>query len=243
MLTLYPAIDLHQGEVVRLKRGEEAARTVYYADAKEPARLWHEAGAGWVHVVDLDGAFRGTPANREALRGILGVGMRVQLGGGLRTVDALKAARELGVQRLVIGTSAAREPDFIKAALEAVGPAHLAVGIDAKDGQVAVQGWVETMDLKATDFAQQCADLGVRTIIYTDIARDGMMSGPNIPQLEGILQAVECDVIASGGVSQLDDLCTLRQLGERYPQLHGVITGKALYDGAFPIGAALAAVA
>ena len=241
-LTFYPAIDLHQGEVVRLKRGEEAARTVYFADATEPARRWHEAGAGWVHVVDLDGAFRGEPANRAAVEAILGVGMRVQLGGGLRTVDALQAARARGVQRLVVGTSAAREPGFVAAALAAVGPSHLAVGIDAKDGLVAVEGWVETTDRRATVFAQECVALGVETLIYTDSARDGMMTGPNFAQLEGILQAVDCQVIASGGVSRLEDLCQLREMQTRYPHLHGVISGKALYDGALDVGSAMAAV-
>ncbi|MFP4283400.1 MAG: 1-(5-phosphoribosyl)-5-[(5-phosphoribosylamino)methylideneamino]imidazole-4-carboxamide isomerase [Opitutales bacterium] len=230
-MRVYPAIDLRRGRVVRLLQGKAEAETVYFEDPAEPARAWRAAGADWVHVVDLDGAFTGAGENRAALEAILATGMQVQLGGGLRTREAVEGALALGVSRVVIGTRAAQEPAFVGELVKAFGGERIAVGIDAKDGKVAIKGWVETVALEALELARTVDGLGAGAIIYTDISRDGMLSGPNLEAQARMLETVGCKVIASGGVSTPQDLADLRALGQRHANLDGVITGKALYEG------------
>lgn len=238
-MIVYPAIDLRGGRVVRLLQGRADAETVYFHDPAEPARKWKAAGAEWVHVVDLDGAFDGASANREAVTGILQAGMKVQLGGGMRSLEAVGAALEAGVTRVVIGTRAATEPAFIGELVRAFGADKIAVGIDAKDGKVAIKGWVDTLETNAFELAREVEGHGARTIIYTDISRDGMLVGPNFEAQQAMCEAVSCRIIASGGVAYLADLERFRVLAKSHANLDGVITGKALYEGKIDLDAAL----
>lgn len=240
-MIIYPAIDLKAGRVVRLQQGRADAETVYEADAAVPAQRFLQAGAAWVHVVDLDGAFTGEQGNRAAVEKILATGMKVELGGGIRSVEVIEFWLSLGVDRVIIGTQAVVDPDFMKTCLKQFPAEKLAVGIDARGGKVAVRGWVEVVELAALDFARDLEQQGVRTIIYTDISRDGMLSGPNFDAQEQLLTTVKMQVIASGGVSRLEDVERFRQLHCQYPHLNGVISGKALYDGRMDLAAALAA--
>lgn len=225
---------------MRLLQGRADAETVYSDDPAAMAAAFREAGAAWVHVVDLDGAFKGEPANATAVRTIVAAGLRVELGGGLR--DAATVARVLseGVSRVVIGTRAAEDPAFV-AELVRIHGDRIAVGLDARDGRVAVKGWVETTGILALDLARRMEECGVRTLIYTDIATDGMLSGPNLPALEAMLAAVKCDIIASGGVAKLAHIETLAALAKRHRHLAGVITGKAIYERTLDLGEALRA--
>lgn len=240
-MIIYPAIDLRKGRVVRLEQGRADAETVYFTDPAEPAKAWRAAGADWVHVVDLDGAFAGEGLNRSAVDSILTAGMKVQLGGGMRSHAAVESALKAGVSRVVIGTRAAEEPAFVGALVKSFGAEHIAVGIDAKDGLVAIKGWVETMKLDAIDLAKQVEDLGCQTIIYTDISRDGMLTGPNLEAQRTMLESVSCQIIASGGVSYPKDLVALRALEQDCKNLDGVITGKAVYEGRIDLEAELKA--
>lgn len=227
-MTIYPAIDLKGGRVVRLHQGRADAETVYGNDPASAARDWVGQGAQWLHFVDLDGAFTGEPRNWDCVRAILGaVRIPVQLGGGLRTRQQISDALGMGVSRCVVGTKAC-EPAFVKTLVAEFGE-RVAVGIDARDGFVAVKGWVEKTSLAAVEFAQQISELGVRTIIFTDIATDGTLTGPNYKAVSAVCGAVKCNIIASGGVSTSDDVRCLREL--KRPNLAGVIIGKALYDG------------
>lgn len=228
-MTIYPAIDIKAGRCVRLLQGRADQETVYAENPADVAKQFLAAGSQWVHVVDLDGAFEGEPQNLAAVQAIAGVGMKVQLGGGLRTVEAVERAFGFGVSRVVIGTRAAESEEFVGQLVNAFGE-KIAVGIDAKDGRVAVKGWVDTTKLDALAFARRMEALGVATIIYTDISTDGMMRGPNLPAQEALLRSVKCQVIASGGVSRRDDVVNLTALGLRYPHLNGVIIGKAIYE-------------
>jgi phosphoribosylformimino-5-aminoimidazole carboxamide ribotide isomerase len=230
-MTIYPAIDLKNGQVVRLHQGRADASTVYGDDPAAAARRWVEQGAQWMHVVDLDGAFSGEPRNWNCVRAILGaVKIPVQLGGGLRTRQQIADALAMGVSRCVVGTKACESAEFVGKLVGEFG-AKIVVGIDARDGFVAVKGWVEKTSLAAVEFAQQISTLGVRTIIFTDIATDGTLTGPNYKAVSAVCAAVDpkCDIIASGGVSVADDVRRLREL--KLPNLEGVIIGKALYDG------------
>lgn len=241
-MIVFPAIDLRGGRCVRLLQGRAEAETVYSDDPGGTARRFKAAGAGWVHVVDLDGAFSGERANAAALRAIVGAGLRVQFGGGLRDEAAVVAVLEAGVSRAVIGTRALGSPDFVAALVRAHGE-RIAVGVDARSGRVAVKGWVETTATLALDLARRMEEAGVRTLIYTDIATDGMGTGPNLPALEAMLAAVSCDIIASGGVATLAHIEALAQLAKRHRNLAGVITGKAIYERTLDLGEALRAVA
>lgn len=234
---LYPAIDLKAGQVVRLRQGRLDEATVYETDPARVAARWAEAGARWIHVVDLDGAFAGRGQNTGAVRAILEAapGVRVQLGGGLRSLDAVAAALELGVARAIIGT-AALEGDLVARAVERFGPERVAVGIDARGGMVATRGWVEVTEVRAVDLAGRVKAAGVRTIIYTDIATDGMLQGPNFAEMAA-MGRTGLDVIASGGVSSLEDILRLREI----PGVVGVIVGRALYTGAVDLKEAVAA--
>lgn len=240
-MIIYPAIDLRKGRVVRLEQGRADAETVYFTDPAEPAMVWKSAGAEWIHVVDLDGAFAGEGLNRTAVDKIIATGVKVQLGGGMRTREAVASALGAGVSRVVIGTRAAEEPGFVGELVKAFGAERIAVGIDAKDGYVAIKGWVETLKTEAIDLARTVEDLGCRTIIYTDISRDGMLTGPNLEAQRAMLEAVSCRIIASGGVSYPKDLVALRALEADCPNLDGVITGKAIYEGRIDLATELRA--
>ena len=228
-MIVYPAIDIRGGRCVRLSQGRDDARTDYYKDPVEPALVFAQAGAAWIHVVDLDGAFGGAPLNLPILQRIAALGPKIQFGGGMRDRATAEAAYAAGASRVVIGTRAATDPAFLREMAKAHGP-RLAVGIDAKDGLVAVKGWTAVTALKATEFAKEAGELGVSTVIYTDIATDGMLTGPNFAAQEAMLAAGRFRVIASGGVSRREDVVQLAQLTQRHANLDGVIVGKALYE-------------
>ncbi len=214
---------------MRLTQGRADQETVYAENPADVAREFRLAGSGWVHVVDLDGAFAGEPQNLAAVQAIAAVGMKVQLGGGLRTRAAVERALGYGVSRVVIGTRAAESEAFVGELVQAFGE-KIAVGIDAKNGQVAVKGWVATAAMSALALAQRMDALGVATLIHTDIGTDGMLTGPNYPAQEAMLGAGKFRVIASGGVSRREDVVKLTELSRRYANLDGVIVGKALYE-------------
>jgi phosphoribosylformimino-5-aminoimidazole carboxamide ribotide isomerase len=224
---LLPAIDIRRGRVVRLSQGEATRQTVYGDDPLAIAERFVADGAGWIHVVDLDRAF-GTGDNLEIIRQIaqrLGARVRVQVGGGFRSLDLLRAGIDLGAARIVIGTAAATDPAFVPAAVAAVGAGRLAMGIDARDGFVAVRGWTETSSRRADELARQVVGEGIETVIYTDIGRDGMLSGPDLAGAVR-LQSAGAQVIASGGVTSVGDIRSACEAG-----LAGVIVGRALYEG------------
>jgi phosphoribosylformimino-5-aminoimidazole carboxamide ribotide isomerase len=239
--TLYPAIDLKGGQVVRLKRGDMAQATVYAEDPAAQAASFAASGFGWVHVVDLDGAFAGRPANVDAVKAILAAvpGLSVQLGGGIRDMKTAEAWLEAGVTRIILGSAAVKDPGFARAACLAF-PGRVALGIDARDGFVATEGWAETSSVTATDLARRFADAGPAAIIYTDIARDGMLAGVNVEATAALARAVPTPVIASGGVASTDDIVALKAAGAG---IEGAILGRALYDGRVEPRAALALAA
>lgn len=228
-MTIYPAIDIKGGRCVRLLQGRADQETVYGEDPAAVAAEFRAAGSAWVHVVDLDGAFAGEPRNLEEVRRIADLGLKVQLGGGLRNRVTVERALGFGVSRVVIGTRAAESEAFVGELVQAFG-ARIAVGIDAKDGRVAVKGWVDTSPLGAIELARRMDALGVGTIIHTDIGTDGMLTGPNFAAQETVLAAGRFRVIASGGVSRREDVVQLAQLAQRHSNLDGVIVGKALYE-------------
>lgn len=239
-MLILPAIDLKAGKVVRLRQGRAGDVTTYSDDPAAFARQWAAEGARYLHVVDLDAAFEGEPKNWDALKKILGaVKIPVELGGGLRTEEHITRALELGVTRAIVGTKACESLDFVANLVKRHGD-RIAVGVDAKDGFVAVRGWVTASTLKAVDFGKQVADAGVKTLIYTDIAKDGMLQGPNfaaMAEMADALATTPTGVIASGGISCAADVHKLRALGK--PNLVGVIIGKALYDGRLTLGEVL----
>jgi phosphoribosylformimino-5-aminoimidazole carboxamide ribotide isomerase len=231
-MLLYPAIDLMGGEVVRLQQGRADQKTVYSNDPAAFAARWENEGGDWLHIVDLDAAFTGEHRNLASVKAIVeAVSIPCELGGGMRSVKAIEAALKAGVERVVIGTKACESPDFIFDLISLFGADQIAIGIDAKDGEVSLRGWTSGSGVKATELGKQMVDLGVRTIIYTDIATDGMLTGPNFAALEEMLAAAPCDLIASGGVGTAADVHRLRTI----PGIHGAIIGKALYDGAFTL--------
>jgi phosphoribosylformimino-5-aminoimidazole carboxamide ribotide isomerase len=234
-MIIYPAIDIKGGRCVRLTQGRADAETVYAEDPASVATDFKAAGSVWVHAVDLDGAFSGEPRNLAVVERIVTLGLKVQLGGGLRTRASVDRALSLGVARVVIGTRAAESEAFISELVAAHGD-RVAVGIDAKSGMVAVKGWVDTTKSTALDMARRMASLGVTTIIHTDVGTDGMLTGPNFGAQEAMLDAVNARVIASGGVSRRQDVIGLLELERRRPNLDGVIVGKALYEGRVALG-------
>ncbi len=232
---VYPAIDLRGGQVVRLKQGDPSRKTIFGTDPAAVARRWLEAGATWLHVVNLDGAFgERDDANRAALQAILGTGAQVQLGGGLRSPDAIDSVLTLGVQRAVIGTAAIENPELVRQAVANFGAEHVAVGVDAREGRVHTRGWVDDSGIDAFTLTEELREDGVETIIVTDISRDGMGSGVNVELTQRLAQATGMRVIASGGVDSLEDIRRVHQAG-----LPGVIVGRALYDGKFSLEEAL----
>ncbi|MDO9300395.1 MAG: 1-(5-phosphoribosyl)-5-[(5-phosphoribosylamino)methylideneamino]imidazole-4-carboxamide isomerase [Anaerolineales bacterium] len=233
--TIYPAIDLRGGKVVRLKEGDPARMTAYSDDPAETAKRWLAMGAKWLHVVNLDGAFgEGDDANRIALESILRLGARVQFGGGMRSLNSAAHALNLGVSRVVLGTLAVEQPDVVKSALEKFGMDKIAVGIDARDGVARVRGWQSDGGISATDLALQMRMLGLRTIIFTDVSRDGMGHGLNISATRELADVSGMDVIASGGVHTIEDVLAARDAG-----LAGTIIGRALYEGTIDLKVAL----
>ena len=236
---VYPAIDLRQGRVVRLAQGDPDRETAYGNDPLQVARRWEDAGARWLHVVNLDGAFgESGVANEQALSGILQTSLSVQFGGGIRNFGALSHALELGVARVVVGTAFVEKPDFVVSALAEFGPERVAVGIDARDGVVQIRGWQEAAPLQAIDLAQRWADLGGRWLIFTDISRDGMGSGVNVDATFALARKTGLKVIASGGVRSLVDVRRAREA-----ELSGIIIGRALYEGQIRLQDALAVAA
>jgi phosphoribosylformimino-5-aminoimidazole carboxamide ribotide isomerase len=235
---LFPAIDLKEGRCVRLRQGDMGQATVFNDDPAAQAEDFAKAGFAWLHIVDLDGAFAGRPANRAAVETILRrVRLPLQLGGGIRDLATVEAWLGRGLRRVILGTAAVRDPAFVKAAAKAF-PDQVAVGIDARDGLVAVEGWAETSQLEAAELARRFEDSGVCAIIYTDIARDGMLSGLNLEATLSLAGTIDIPVIASGGLASMEDIERLAE--PRCSALGGAIVGRALYDGRIDAGRALA---
>jgi phosphoribosylformimino-5-aminoimidazole carboxamide ribotide isomerase len=236
-MILFPAIDLKGGACVRLVRGEMASATVFNDDPAAQARAFAEAGFSWLHVVDLDGAFAGESVNGEAVRAIrAAVDLRIQLGGGIRDRAAIDGWLGLGIDRVVLGTVALREPELVRRAARAL-PGRIAVGIDARDGRVAIEGWAETCTVRAVDLGGRFADAGVAAIVYTDIERDGALTGIDAAATAAFARQVGIPVIASGGIASLDDIAALAARADN--GIAGAICGRALYDGRLDPRAAL----
>jgi phosphoribosylformimino-5-aminoimidazole carboxamide ribotide isomerase len=234
---LYPAIDLKDGACVRLLRGDMASATVFNANPAAQAREFAEAGFSWLHVVDLNGAFAGRPVNGEAVKVIrASVDLRMQLGGGIRDREAIEGWLTLGIDRIVLGTAALRDPDLVRHAA-ADYPGAIAVGIDARNGNAAIEGWAETTEVGVVDLARRFEDCGVAVLIYTDIARDGALSGIDAAGVANLARQVQVPIIASGGVSALADIAALK--AHEADGIAGVICGRALYDGRIDPQAAL----
>jgi phosphoribosylformimino-5-aminoimidazole carboxamide ribotide isomerase len=226
---LFPAIDLKNGQCVRLEQGDMARATVFNLDPAAQAAAFERQGFEYLHVVDLDGAFAGKPMNAQAVEGMLKtVRMPVQLGGGIRDLATLEAWLTKGIARVIIGTAAVRDPAFVKEAAKKF-PGRVAVGLDARDGKVAVEGWAETSTVTALDIAQRFEDAGVAAIIFTDIARDGLLKGLNLDATIALAEAISIPVIASGGLASIADIKAM--LEPRAKKLEGAISGRALYDG------------
>lgn len=240
-MILFPAIDLKEGRCVRLVRGDMAQATIFNDDPADQAATFAAQGFPWLHIVDLDGAFAGRPMNGDAVREILGrVAVPVQLGGGIRDMRTVEGWLEAGIARVIIGTAAVRDPDFVREAARRH-PGRIAVGIDAKDGRVAVEGWAQTSSMTAEELGRRFQDIGVAALIYTDIARDGVLTGLNIPMTLALADAVGIPVIASGGLASLADV--ERLLEPDCAGLAGAITGRALYDGRIDAAEALRLIA
>jgi phosphoribosylformimino-5-aminoimidazole carboxamide ribotide isomerase len=234
-MIIIPAIDLKDGKCVRLLQGKEDEVTVYSDDPAAMANKWVDLGARLLHLVDLDGAFSGEQKNYDNIRAIRkAIQIPIELGGGIRDISRIDMLVNIGIDRVIIGTSAASNPDMVKEASKKY-PGQVIVGIDAKDGKVAVKGWVEITELDAVEFAQSVEKLGIAGIIYTDISRDGMLIGPNLDAMAKMVESVKVPVIASGGVSNIEDIKSLMKIDN----LWGVITGKALYSGALDLREAI----
>ncbi len=237
-MILYPAIDLKDGQCVRLLKGEMDAATIFNDDPGAQAAAFQAAGAEWLHIVDLNGAFAGEPVNAAAVESILAaLTIPAQLGGGIRDMKTIETWLSKGLARVILGTVAVEDPDLVRDAAKAF-PGQIAVGLDARGGKVATRGWAEETEMTVTNLARAFEDAGIAAIIYTDIDRDGAMGGPNIPATEALARAVNVPIIASGGVSSMDDLIRLRNTGI----IAGAISGRALYDGAINLEDALAAL-
>ncbi|MBN2221590.1 MAG: 1-(5-phosphoribosyl)-5-[(5-phosphoribosylamino)methylideneamino]imidazole-4-carboxamide isomerase [Vallitaleaceae bacterium] len=224
-MQLYPAIDIKNGKCVRLFQGRFDQETIFAQDPSEIAKKWENLGATYIHVVDLDGALDGKWVNQEAISKIVrSVSIPVQTGGGVRSLKDIEDRLTVGIDRVIIGTMAVANPNFVKEAVERFGSKHIAVGIDAKDGMVATHGWEQVSSVEAVDFALQMKSLGVEVIIYTDISKDGTMEGPNLEQTKNLVEKSGMYIIASGGVSKIEDLEDTKRIGAK-----GTIIGKALY--------------
>jgi phosphoribosylformimino-5-aminoimidazole carboxamide ribotide isomerase len=236
VMIFFPAIDLKGGQCVRLLRGDMNKATVFSDDAGAQGSVFASSGCEWIHVVDLNGAFEGRPVNGAAVRSILeAVNIPVQLGGGIRDMETIAYWQEAGVARVILGTAALRNPGLVQRACKEF-PGQVAVGIDAQNGLVAVEGWAKVSEMSACDLALRYEDAGVAAIIYTDISRDGAMQGPNIEATKALAEAISTPVIVSGGVSSMADLKALKDASQ--DTFEGVISGRAVYDGAIDPGAA-----
>jgi phosphoribosylformimino-5-aminoimidazole carboxamide ribotide isomerase len=238
-MILFPAIDLKDGQAVRLLRGEMASATVFNEDPAAQARAFAAAGFRWLHLVDLNGAFEGRPVNGPAVEAILkAVDLPVQLGGGIRDMATVERWLDLGVRRVILGTVAVKNPALVREACRAF-PGRVVLGIDARDGRVAVEGWAEVSEITALDLARRFEDAGAAAIVYTDIDRDGALGGANVEATRALAEAIATPVIASGGVASLDDLSAFLAIADA-AGIEGVISGRALYDGRIDPQAALA---
>lgn len=236
-MILFPAIDLKEGLAVRLEQGDMARATIFHRDPAAQAQAFEQQGFEYLHIVDLDGAFAGKPMNAAAVDRILEtVGIPVQLGGGVRDTATVENWLEKGIDRIIIGTAAVRDPPFVKQAARDY-PGRIAVGLDARDGKVAVEGWAETSELSVLDIARRFEDVGVSAIVYTDIARDGMLQGLNLDATVALAEAIRIPIIASGGLASIEDIKEL--LSPRAGKLAGAIAGRALYDGRLDAAEAL----
>ncbi|QDO96886.1 1-(5-phosphoribosyl)-5-[(5-phosphoribosylamino)methylideneamino]imidazole-4-carboxamide isomerase [Ferrovibrio terrae] len=238
-LNLYPAIDLKNGECVRLQQGDMARVTVFNSDPAAQAKAWEDAGFKYLHLVDLDGAFAGKPANVAAVKAIRqAIRLPIQLGGGIRDEATIESWLNAGISRVILGTIAVRNPDLVRAAAKRW-PGRVVVGIDARSGRVAVEGWAEASDLDAIDLAKKFVDAGVAAIVYTDIDRDGLLKGVNVAATAAMARAVPIPVIASGGLAGIEDLVALKHEAANGAAIDGAILGRALYDGRIDPAAAL----
>lgn len=223
-MIIYPAIDIKDGKCVRLAQGKFEKVTVYSDAPVNMALTWESLGAEYLHIVDLDGARTGTPQNISIISEMgVKLGIPIQLGGGIRTIEAIEMALSKGVNRVILGTSAVKDEQLVKKAIESFGT-NIAIGIDAREGMVAIEGWVKTSKFSAMEFAKKMENLGVKTLIYTDISKDGMLKGPNLKALSNMVEHVDLEVIASGGISSIEDIKNLKEIG-----VPGLIIGKALY--------------
>ncbi|MET3873591.1 1-(5-phosphoribosyl)-5-[(5-phosphoribosylamino)methylideneamino]imidazole-4-carboxamide isomerase [Puniceicoccus vermicola] len=231
MFTIYPAIDLRGGRCVRLLHGKAEHETVYFEDPLEAAEKWIAEGAEWLHVVDLDGAFTGKPAHLEVISRIAALGCKIQVGGGIRNEEIVESTLAAGASRVVLGTSAVEKPEFPANAVSRFGSQSIAVGLDAKDGKLALRGWVKGTEINTLDFARKMEDVGVETVIHTDIATDGALTGPNLLSQAELADSCGLSVITSGGVSSQADVEALAKLSQDHANIAGVIVGRALYEG------------
>ena len=238
-LIIYPAIDLKDGQVVRLLHGDFDKMTVYASEPAIQAQQFTEAGCEWIHVVDLDGAVAGNAVNKQAVAGILSSGAKIQLGGGIRDMAAIESWLAAGVSRVILGTAALKDPELVKQAAKAF-PDKIAVGADAKDGMIAAEGWLETSEIPVLELVQRFEACGVAAVIFTDISRDGALTGVNAEATARLAEQVSIPLIASGGVSSMDDIKDCARLA--HTGIDGVITGRALYDGRLSLTEALAYV-
>lgn len=230
-MKLYPAIDLKDGKCVRLLQGDYNEVTVYGENPGEMAKKWECLGGDFLHIVDLDGAKAGKEINVEAIRQIVeAINIPIELGGGIRSIEDISLQLSRGVHRVILGSAAIKNRALVKEALDTFGPDKIVVGVDAKGGMVAVEGWLEVTDTSALAFCQELEKMGVQTVIYTDIAKDGMMQGPNIEETKKLVKETHLDIVASGGVSSLEDLKALEKIG-----VYGAIIGKAIYTGAIDL--------
>ena len=238
-MLVIPAIDLKDGRCVRLRQGDMAAETIYSDDVTEVASRWQQQGAGLIHVVDLNGAVDGEPKNLPQIESVMkAVRVKVQVGGGIRTIETVRRYLNAGVSRVVLGTAALTNRALLDQACQEF-PQRIVLGLDARDGRIAVKGWTTVSDVKAIDLLKELSGGAIAAVIYTDIARDGMLNGPNIPALKEVVEYSSFPVIASGGITRLEDLQAVRSLGRK---IEGAIVGKALYDGKLDLKAAVAAL-
>ncbi|ALA57277.1 1-(5-phosphoribosyl)-5-[(5-phosphoribosylamino)methylideneamino]imidazole-4-carboxamide isomerase [Nitrospira moscoviensis] len=238
-MLVIPAIDLKDGRCVRLRQGDMAAETVYSDDVPAVARTWQERGAALIHVVDLNGAVEGEPRNLPQIEAVMNsVRVKVQVGGGIRTIGTVRRYLHAGVSRVVLGTAALTDRAFLEQACREF-PGRILLGLDARDGKVAVKGWTAVSETRAIDFLKEVSGLAIGAVIYTDIARDGMLGGPNLPALQEVVERSPFPVIASGGITRVEDVLAIRSLG---PRIEGAIVGKALYDGKLDYRAAVEAL-
>lgn len=241
-MIIFPAVDLKDGKVVRLLQGRMEEATVYSDDPVQMAKSFELQGAEYLHVVDLNGAFAGKPVNDQAISSLVkSVSLKVQVGGGIRTLERIEELLTLGVERVILGTVAVRRPELVAEAVKRYGE-QIVVGIDARDGRVAVQGWAESTDLSAGELGRCMKEIGVSRVIFTDISRDGMLKGPNIASTVKLAEETGLKIIASGGISSLTDLINLKKEAEKGISIEGAIVGKALYSGAFTLKEALETV-